>query len=60
MSNGEFEKEVGIWCVKGVYDVSKDCKDSTMALPEKLAWMVASEFIWDATIRFKLGLRASK
>ncbi|PLW48903.1 hypothetical protein PCASD_02840 [Puccinia coronata f. sp. avenae] len=30
------------------------------ALPEKLAWMVASEFISDATIRFKLRRRATE
>ncbi|PLW28893.1 hypothetical protein PCASD_15787 [Puccinia coronata f. sp. avenae] len=32
---------------------------SGRALPEKLARMVASEFILDATIRFKLGRRAT-
>ncbi|PLW44198.1 hypothetical protein PCANC_13437 [Puccinia coronata f. sp. avenae] len=31
-----------------------------MSLPEKLARMVASEFISDATIRFKLGRRATE
>jgi hypothetical protein len=29
-------------------------------LPEKLAWMVASEFTLDAAIKFKLGCRATK
>jgi hypothetical protein len=31
-----------------------------LALPEKLARMVASKFILDATIRFKLGRRATE
>jgi hypothetical protein len=32
----------------------------TQPMPEKLAWMVASKFILDAAIQFKLGHKATK
>jgi hypothetical protein len=46
--------------IPNVHGLIPDSKPYLVALPEKLAWMVASEFILDAAIRSKLGRRATE